>query len=503
MQQFIINLRRNGYATLVLTLGLVIGSGGFFTWLTYAKENARNASVNLVIDDTPITRTSQLTTSFSDVVKTITPSVVKINTSRKITRQMPSNPSFGRNPFFDRFFDQLPMPQMPDGQPRSGLGSGVIISDNGYILTNNHVVEDADEIRVTLNPDEREYSAELVGTDPKSDLAVLKIDAEGLAFAKIGDSENIEIGDFVLAIGNPFGVGQTVTMGIVSATGRASMGLDYEDFIQTDAAINPGNSGGALVDIEGRLIGINTAILSKTGANQGIGFAIPTNLARSVMEDLIEKGHVSRGYLGVAIQDVTPKIADYFDIDAKSGAIVADVTPDSPAENAGIQVGDVIVRVNDKNIRDSRQLKLAIGASDPYTVQDIGILRDHEPLTVEVKLTAAEGDNMKLSQRNQDADSEGALKGVAVQDLDRANRQQRQIPRRLTGVLVQDVDRNSASWRAGLRPGDVIREINRTPVEDADSAIALTQDLEPDVTLLRIWRRGGNLFLAVDESDLG
>ncbi len=508
MKQIMIRLRSNGPLTLLILVGALLGSGGMLGWLTYAKDRDPNRAVNLVVDNTPIQRTGQLAASFSEVVKAVTPSVVRINITQKAPARMVPNPLWER--FFNEAPNQWRQPRGPQrsgpqrsGPQRSGLGSGVIISEDGYILTNNHVVADADEIQVELQDEGRSYRAELVGTDPKSDLAVLKINAAGLPYARIGDSDQTEIGDIVLAIGNPFGVGQTVTMGIVSATGRASMGLDYEDFIQTDAAINPGNSGGALVDIQGRLIGINTAILSKTGASQGIGFAIPTNLARNVMEDLIEHGHVTRGFLGVAIQDVTPELADYFDIDAKSGALVADVTPGSPADDGGLEVGDVIVQVNDKDIKDSRHLKLVIGDCDPHTDQDIRVLRDNRERTLIVELDAVDDGGPQMSQESSQADSEGALRGVMVSDLDRSARQQLQLPRSLKGALVQDVDQDSAAWRAGLRPGDVIREINRIPVRDADDAVSLTQSLEPDVTLLRIWRRGSTLFLAVDESHLG
>ncbi|MCS1411530.1 MAG: Periplasmic pH-dependent serine endoprotease DegQ [Verrucomicrobia subdivision 3 bacterium] len=500
MKKIIRNIRTTGHLTLLSLLSALIGSGAMLGWFTYANGGANHPLVNLVIDDTPIQRTGQVPASFSDVVKEVSPSVVRINTTSKtVSREIRTTP-FGW-PWW--FFDDLPVPPRFEGPIRKGLGSGVIISEDGYILTNNHLVDGVDRIKVILSTNEREYQAELVGTDPKSDLAVLKIGATALPYIRIGDSDQIEVGDIVLAVGNPFGVGQTVTMGIVGATGRASMGLDYEDFIQTDAAINPGNSGGALVDIEGRLVGINTAILSKTGANQGIGFAIPTNLARNVIEDLIEKGRVVRGFLGVGIQDINPQLAEYFDIENSEGALVADVAPNGPAERAGLRVGDVITKFNDTRIKDSRQLKLLIGESDPQTNHDLLVLRNNKLKSIMVSLDELADDQPVLSRNSFVPESEGGLDGVTVSDLDFYTRQRLRAPRSLRGALVTKVDRQSPSWRAGLRLGDVIREINGTRISDADAAIAKSETLDGDIILLWIWRNGSSFFMTVDESELG
>src|SRR5690242_9779893 len=297
------------------------------------------------VDERPIARDIGGHGSFAPVVKKVAPGVVKVFTTTKVHNTsyngMPGAPGdmddIFRRFFGDQFQGRIPRRNMVPMPRQEGIGSGVIATKDGYILTNNHVVDGADEVKVALQ-DGREFTAKVIGRDPKTDIAVIKIDAKDLPAVLMADSEKVEVGDVVLAVGNPFGIGQTVTTGIVSATGRGgALGLDYEDFIQTDAAINPGNSGGALVDAEGRLIGINTAILSRSGGNQGIGFAIPVNLARDVMESLIKDGHVTRGYLGVMIQDVTPSLAKEFKLKEPQGALVGDVTPKSPAEKAGLE----------------------------------------------------------------------------------------------------------------------------------------------------------------------
>jgi len=327
-------------------------------WVTMAagpkdedRPSSKNGSPNWVVNDRPIARDGKFTSSFSPIVKKVTPSVVKVVTTTKVKQAaFQDMPGFD-NPFFRRFFgDQFDQPgrrprmEMP---PQHGVGSGVIVTKDGYILTNNHVVDGADEVKITLQ-DGREFTAKVIGKDPKTDVAVVKVDAKELPAVEVADSDKIEVGDVVLAVGNPFGIGQTVTMGMVSAMSRATLGLDYEDFIQTDAAINPGNSGGALVDAEGRLIGINTAILSRSGGNQGIGFAIPTNLARDVMDSLVTDGKVTRGYLGVMIQDVTPALAREFKLKEQKGALIGDVVPKGPAEKSGLKSGDVVLEFNGK-----------------------------------------------------------------------------------------------------------------------------------------------------------
>jgi serine protease Do len=342
-----------------------------------------------------------------------------------------------------------------------------------------------------------------VGKDPKTDIAVLKVDGNNLPFVEMANSDKIEVGDIVLAVGNPFGIGQTVTMGMVSATGRATLGLDYEDFIQTDAAINPGNSGGALVDAEGRLIGINTAILSRSGGNQGIGFAIPTNLSRDVMESLVRDGKVTRGYLGVLIQDVTPALAQEFKLKDRQGALVGDVVPDGPAEKAGLKSGDVVLEFNGKAVRDSRQLKLQVARVKPGENVPVTVLRNGSSKTLNVAVDELPGtEKLAKADTSNDSDTE-ALKGVAVGDLDSRTRQELKIPRNVQGAVVTDLDPASAAREAGLKPGDVIVEINRQPVKNAEDAVRLTERPKDKTTLLRIWSNGGSRYVVVDESNAG
>jgi serine protease Do len=483
---------------------VVAGSSLAFSGLTHAKD----AHVRLVVDDAPVQRDGKAVMSFAPVVKHVAPSVVKVFTTTKMKQQrMP----LLDDPFFRRFFgddgqgDESPNRRGSRTPKQYGLGSGVVVSKDGYILTNNHVVENADEIKVGLN-DGRDLPAKVVGTDSKSDVAVLKIEASDLTPLPLADSDKIEVGDLVLAVGNPFGIGQTVTMGIISATGRATLGLDYEDFIQTDAAINPGNSGGALVDADGRLIGINTAILSRSGGNQGIGFAVPSNLARSVMESLIKNGRVIRGFMGVGIQDVTPSLAKEFDLSEKTtGALVGDVTPKSPAEKAGLKHGDVITEFNGKPVKDSRHLKLQVAELAPGTKVPMKIVRDGEQKSLDVVLKEFPKDDAlaKRDQGDKEPSTSETLEGVTVGDIDAAARRQLGLPTNLKGALVVQVDENSAAYDAGLREGDVIVEINRKPVRSGDDAVELSEKIKDKHILLRIWSRGATRYLVVDESKAG
>jgi serine protease Do len=464
------------------------------------------------VDESVLPREIGGHTSFAPVVKKVAPGVVKVFTTTKLhNTAFNGAPDGNMDEMLRRFFgDQLQGPsgrgqRREFGTPRQqGIGSGVIATKDGYILTNNHVVDGADEVKVALQ-DGREFTAKVVGRDPKTDVAVIKIDAKDLPAVPMADSEKVEVGDVVLAVGNPFGIGQTVTTGIVSATGRGgALGLDYEDFIQTDAAINPGNSGGALVDAEGRLIGINTAILSRSGGNQGIGFAIPVNIARDVMGSLVKDGHVTRGYLGVMIQDVNPALEKEFDLKDNKGALVGDVTPNSPAEKAGVKSGDVILEFNGKKVTDSRHLKLEVARTQPGEAVPVKILRDGENKTLEIKVKELPGTEHLAKNDSAHPDDTGTLNGVAVADLDNNARQQFEVPNTVKGAVVTEVDPNSASAEAGLRPGDVIQEINRKSVKNAEEAVQMTEKTNHDKrTLLRVWRDGGSRFVVVDESNLG
>ncbi len=314
-----------------------------------------------------------------------------------------------------------------------GLGSGVIVSADGYILTNNHVVGNASDIQVALN-DGRQFTAKLVGADPQTDVAVVKINADNLPALTLTDSEKVEIGDVVLAIGNPFGIGQTVTKGIVSAKDRSTSGNGDEDFIQTDAAINPGNSGGALVDTDGRLVGINSAILTHSGGNQGIGFAVPSNLCRWVMDSLVKNGRVERGLLGVMIQNLTPDLAKAFKLDRTTGALVGDVSPGSPADKAGLKSGDVITQFNGQPIQDASQLKLRVAETAPGTTAQLGVSRNGESKTFDVTLASALDKKMAAADANRGTARKEALVGVGVADLDQKTRAELNIPENVQGA---------------------------------------------------------------------
>ena len=347
-------------------------------------------------------------------------------------------------------------------------------------------------------------SSEVVGRDARTDIAVLKIEASDLEPITIADSDTIEVGDVVLAVGNPFGIGQTVTMGLVSATRRAALGLKYENFIQTDAPINPGNSGGALIDAVGRLIGINTAILSRSGGNQGIGFAVPINLARFVMESIVRDGRVIRGYMGVILQPMTPGLAKQFQLSDSGGALVAEVAPNTPAAKAGLKDGDVILEVDGKPIRDSRALTLQVSQTSPGTKVVLKVLREGERRKVDVLLKEFP-DSLAANEDKKDSKEEvDALNGVTVADLDRGSRSRYGIPPEIKGAIVVKIEEDSPAAEGGLRVGDVVREMNRKPVTTADEAVELSEKIKDQTVLLRVWTpdgngRGSNRYVVVQE----
>jgi serine protease Do len=438
-------------------------------------------------------------TTFAPVVQKVMPSVVNIFSSRKVKTDYRQMELFNEDQLFRRFFgDQFGGGNLiPRERQERSLGSGVIISPDGYIVTNNHVVDDASDIKVSLS-DKREFTARVVGTDSKTDLAVLKIEQTGLpALTLAADSSRVQVGDIVLAIGNPFGVGQTVTMGIVSATGRGGLGIeDYEDFIQTDAAINPGNSGGALVNAEGRLIGISAAILSRSGGNQGIGFAIPVNMARNVTDQIIHGGKVSRAFLGVMIQPVTPDLAKAFKLGKSEGALISDVSANSPAERAGLKAGDVVTKVDDRFVADSRALQLMIGEMAPGRNVRLTVIHDGNERVYPVTLGEQSGNRNEAGDGSK-ASAGRALDGVSLEALTPEFARQYGIARNTNGVAVRRVDPDSAAAQAGLEPGDVILEVNRQRVSSVEQVHKYVSEGATDTTLLFVNHDGRTRYVVI------
>ena len=458
----------------------------------------------LKVEHAPVDRARTPAGSFAPIVQKVAPSVVEVFVTTKGERQELSEEQMD---LFRHFFGRNMNPGHgnQDGEaPRQhGLGSGVIVSPDGYILTNNHVVKDATEILVAM-ADGRQFPAKVIGTDPKTDVALIKIKADKLPALTFADSSETSVGDVVLAVGNPFGLGQTVTEGIVSAKDRVT-GDGDEDFIQTDAAINPGNSGGALVDTEGRLVGINAEILSRTGGNQGIGFAIPSNLCQWVMTSLVKNGRVERGFMGVSIQNLTPALAQDFKLDRINGALVADVSTGGPAEKAGLKSGDVIREYNGQTIKDATQLKLQVAQTTPGTKVPLSLVRDGETKTMDVTVRNQPNDG-KLARNRTAEKPEGhkeALAGVAVADLDRNLRAQVNVPEQVQGAVITEVAPNSPAAEAGLHEGDVITEINHQPIKNAQDAVSATENPASAETLVKIWSRGGSHYLTVDENPQG
>ena len=437
--------------------------------------------------------------AFVDVAKRVTPAVVNISTTRVVRRGREERPFFN-DPYFRQFFgDSFSAPQVPREQKVQSLGSGVIVDPNGYIITNNHVVDHAEEVRVLLG-DKREFKGKVIGTDPKTDLAVVKIDAKNLPTVPWADSAQLQVGEYVLAVGNPFGLNQTVTMGIVSAVGRANVGIaDYEDFIQTDAAINPGNSGGALVNTRGELIGINTAIFSQSGGYMGIGFAVPSEMAKPVMESLIKTGKVVRGWLGVSIQEMTPKLAEQFGLKESKGVLVSDVLPKSPAEQAGIKRGDILLEIDGKPIEGAAQLRNIV--TEAPVGKTLRIKRFSDGKESEVAVTIGEQPKEIARRGETEKAPPTALSGMQVQNLTPEIAAALGLPKDEQGVVIDRVEPGSLADEAGLQRGDVIVEINRQPIKDANDYNRAVSGLKRDeAALLLVNRRGATLFVTLSAS---
>ena len=469
----------------LLGLGTMIGVSGFLFVISPAI--CQQAGTSQAPPTTQSVAAPGSVTTFAPVVEKVAPSVVSVRTSKTVKVPQALREFFG----------------VPGQEVTRGLGSGVIVSEDGYILTNRHVIEDADEIVVGMGLDGKEYKAKKIGVDPGTDVGVLKIDAKGLPQIPFADSDKARVGDVVLAVGNPFGLTQTVTMGIISGVGRGGMGIvDYENFIQTDASINPGNSGGALVDTNGRLVGINTAIFSRSGGNMGIGFAVPSNLAVEVLKSIREKGRVVRGYLGTVIQQVTPELAEAFKLKEPGGALISEVSPNGPADKAGIKHGDVIVEVNGKKVAGPRELRLMVGALAPGATVSVKLMRNGQEQNVQVQLGELPQKESAISSGPNGAESSPAtiLDGITVGELNDASRRAINAPPGLQGAVITAVDTDSPGYRAGLRRGQVIEEIARQPVKNAAEAVRLSETLKKgESVLLRVWSDGQSRYVTVGE----
>ncbi len=491
------------------TLGL-LANPEVFAQLSYASEHGKS-----LVAKEQLAMATDLSRGFQHVADALRPSVVSVSSSKKVrtirtrSNRMSGSPFSDLPPEFRRFFgddffggmQRFEQLQPREGFVKNGLGTGLIISDNGYIVTNNHVIADADEVTVTLS-NEKEYDATVVGTDQKSDLAVLKIEASGLAPAELGESENLRVGEWVLAIGSPFGLTQTVTAGIVSATGRQNVGVtDYEDFIQTDAAINPGNSGGPLVNLEGKVVGINTAIASKSGGYMGVGFSIPSSMVRVVTDSIIADGKVHRGWLGAAIQNVTDDLASSFGYSGSEGVLIGDVVPGSPAESAGLQSGDIILECDGKSMESANQLRNAVAATAPNTSCSLQVFRNGDLMTMSG--TLGELDDAKIAAYTGKGDSAGFDDlGISVQSMTPELAEKLNLNGSSQGgVVVTEVEPGSLAANAGITQGDVIASANGQDIESANQFGEIAADVKSERGLrLLVQRDGFSRFVFIKSS---
>ena len=481
-----IEVRRNKKRLNTLIIYIVLFSG-----LLVAAE--LGSSTLLYAKSTP---TFDAPKSFSQLVEMAGPAVVNIRIVKTIKGGGPVFKHFQQDPygrespfkdFFERFFGE----DMQREFKQPSVGSGFIIDKKGYVVTNNHVIEDADQIRVKLN-DDNEFDAEVVGRDANTDLALLKIESDkDLPFIRMGDSDKLKIGQWVVAIGSPFGLERTVTAGIVSAKGRVIGSGPYDDFIQTDASINPGNSGGPLLNMDGKVVGINTAIIA---SGQGIGFAIPINMAKGIIDQLKEKGEVTRGWLGVGIQDLTPELADYYGLKNEKGVLVTQVFEGDPADKAGIKVNDIILSVDGKNVSTGRELSTMIANTPVGTQSTLDLIRDGKPHTLTVTLAKRDDDEKSVVAKDNDSEE----MGIEVTDLDSEVARRFGIDSNENGVLVTDVKDGSLAQDADVRPGDIIKEINRTPVKDRSDFVSLMKKHKEDERIQLLIKRRNAGYVVVN-----
>ena len=472
---------------ILLMIAVLTGTG-------FGVSLAVRHSIAAVSREPGVSQLPMVPANFSDLAEKVRPGVVNLQVVKKVkniglsSRNLPGHPFGEKNPFGD-FFGPFSQGNPPKGYEQRGIGSGFVMSRDGYILTNNHVVEDADQIKVKLS-NGNEYSGKVVGRDPKTDLALLKIEgASDLHPLKLGNSEDMKVGNWVVAVGSPFGLEQTVTAGIVSAKGRVIGSGPYDNFIQTDASINPGNSGGPLINMKGEVVGINTAIIAD---GQGIGFAIPINMAKEIAPQLQEKGHVTRGWLGVSIQEVTPELAKSFGLKENKGALVAQVSPGSPAEKAGIEQGDVILEFDGKSISESNDLSRIVASTPVGKMITVKLSREGKVMDRSLKVGEMDekGETAKASSSHQSL-------GITVQNLTPEIAQGLGL-KKSGGVVVTQVESGSPADEAGIQTGDVIREVNRKPVKDADDFLQKIEKTKGQDNILLFIQRGENhLFAAV------
>jgi len=496
--------RRRKSNLLLISLLAVVVLGMALISIAPSSGHASSALASKVpmkidADPAPVNMTA-LKNGYSSIIDPALPAVVNISSSKMVKQDKNLPGFFFDDPFFRQFFGNQfnEQPGQPQTERQYSLGSGVIVNPNGYILTNNHVISGASDIEV-FTQNQKKFKAKLVGADSRTDVAILKIEATGLPSLTLGNSSKLKVGDVVFAVGDPFGIGETATMGIVSATGRGLGGAieHYEDFIQTDAAINPGNSGGALLDMHGDLIGINTAIITGGGGgNQGLGFAIPIDMARNVMEQIVEHGKVVRGYLGVAIQPVDADMAKAFGLGQGGGALVAEVTPGSPAAKAGIERGDIILDLNGQPVKTPDDLSVRISETSPGITVHLKISRNGQMRDVNVSLNEL-SEKEEASKGGAESNT-SALKGVEVQNLTPSIAQELGVSSATHGVVVSSVDPSSAAAGAGLQRGDVVEEVNRKPVRNVADFRQALAGVRGESVLLLIDRGGSTHYVVVN-----